>query len=97
MPAYVVLDVEVTDPEGYEAYRSLSGPAVAQFGGNFLVRGGAVERLEGTWQPQRIVIIEFPTVDVARAWWDSEAYRAARQVRMRTATTDVLLIAGVDG
>jgi uncharacterized protein (DUF1330 family) len=95
MTAYVIVDIEVTDPAGYEAYRKLAGPAVTAFEGRFLVRGGVTATLEGDWHPARIVVLEFPSVERARAWWASEAYREARSIRQRTAVTDMIVAEGV--
>ena len=67
MPAYVVVDVEVTDPTEYERYKALAPAAIANFGGHFLARGGQAETLEGEWSPNRIVIIEFESVERAKA------------------------------
>jgi uncharacterized protein (DUF1330 family) len=95
MAAYVIVDIEVTDPAGYEEYRKLAAPAVAAFEGRFLVRGGATSTLEGNWHPHRIVLLEFPSADRARAWWSSDAYRDARAIRQRTAVTDMIIAEGV--
>jgi uncharacterized protein (DUF1330 family) len=95
--AYVIVDIEVTDPQGYEGYRKLAGPAVAAYGGKVLVRGGATCTLEGGWHPQRIVILEFPDSARAQAWWASDAYRSAREIRQRTAITDMIVAEGVAG
>lgn len=95
MAAYVIVDIEVTDPAGYEEYRKLAAPAVTAFEGRFLVRGGATATLEGDWRPKRIVLLEFPTVEHAHAWWSSDAYREARKIRQRTAVTDMIVAEGV--
>lgn len=95
MAAYVIVDIEVTDPAGYEEYRKLAGPTIAAHGGRFLVRGGRTATLEGDWRPQRLVVLEFPTMEQARAWWDSEDYRPAREIRQRTATTRMIVAEGI--
>jgi uncharacterized protein (DUF1330 family) len=95
MAAYVIASIRVTDPEGYEEYKKLSGLALEAFGGRFLVRGGDTSILEGDWAHGRVVVIEFPDSDRARAWWDSEEYDRARQIRHRTATADLILVEGV--
>lgn len=95
MAAYVIVDIEVTDPAGYEEYRKLAAPAVAAFGGKFLVRGGPTATLEGNWHPKRVVLLEFPDVQRAQAWWASEQYRAARAIRQRTATTNMVVAEGI--
>jgi uncharacterized protein (DUF1330 family) len=95
MAAYVIANIRVTDPEGYEDYKKLSGPSLQAYGGRFLVRGGETGILEGEWAPGRVVVLEFPDADRARAWWDSEEYDRARQIRHRTATADLILVQGV--
>lgn len=81
MTAYVVAQMHVTNPEIYEEYKKLSGPAVAAYGGIFLTRGGAMSFLEGENDAERTVIIAFPDAAAARAWYDSPQYRAARALR----------------
>jgi uncharacterized protein (DUF1330 family) len=95
MPAYVVLDIEVTDTEAFAAYRELGPPTVAAYGGRYLVRGGSVETLEGSWLPSRLVILEFPTVQLGRAWWASAEYGPAKALRQACARTEMLLVEGV--
>ncbi len=81
MPAYVIADVKVSDPERYRQYMALSPAAIEAAGGRFLVRGGAHEVLEGNWQPSRMVLVEFPDLATARAFYDSALYREARAQR----------------
>ncbi len=95
MAAYVVVDIQVTDPVGYAEYRQLAPPIVAAYGGRYLVRGGALETLEGDWAPQRLVILEFPSVAQAKAWWDSPEYRPAREMRQRTTISKMVVVEGV--
>ncbi len=92
--AYVICDIEVTDPVAYEEYKKLAGPSVAALGGQYLVRGGATDVLEGTRQPNRIVVIEFPSVDAARSWYDSPDYLEARRVREGAANASITLVEG---
>ena len=94
MSAYVVLDAVITDPELYARYRELAAPTLGAFGGRFLARGGAAERLEGERTPGRIVILEFPSLERARAWWSSPAYAAARELRQRASTGSMLVVEG---
>lgn len=96
MSAYVIVDIEVTDPDGYEEYKRLAAPTVAQYGGKYLARGGATEMLEGDWQPRRLVILEFENVERAKAWLGSEEYRPARQLRHRYARSNMIVVAGVE-
>jgi uncharacterized protein (DUF1330 family) len=95
MPAYFIVDNEVTDPAGFEAYRTQVPGTVEKYGGKFLVRGGQVQALEGDWKPKRIVVTEFPTLEQARRWYDSEEYRALKALRLRTARGSVVLVEGV--
>jgi uncharacterized protein (DUF1330 family) len=95
MPAYVIADVEVTDPAGFEEYRQQVPATVAKYGGRFLVRGGALETVEGEWRPKRFVVLEFPTLEQAKRWYDSPEYKGPKALRQRTAKTKVLLVEGV--
>lgn len=95
MPAYVINDMEVTDPAILDEYRKLSPATVAQYGGRFLVRGGAVTALEGAWKPNRLVILEFPSVAHAQAWIDSPEYAPARRLREAAARSNMIVVEGV--
>ena len=95
MPAYVIVEVDVTDPAEYEDYKKMVPPTLAAYGGRFVVRGGACETLEGAWQPKRMVVLEFPSVARARQWWASDEYSAAKALRQRTAKTQMILVEGV--
>jgi uncharacterized protein (DUF1330 family) len=94
VPAYVIANVTVIDPVRYEEYRRLVPPTIEKFGGRFVVRGGAVEPLEGDWRPGRLVIVEFPSVEQARAWWSSDEYAGARAIRQATSTGTLLIVEG---
>ena len=94
MAAYVVVEVTVTNPEPYAAYRDLATASVARYGGRFLARGGAITPLEGDWQPQRLVIIEFPSVAAAHAFYHSDDYQQALQVRLANSVGRALIIDG---
>jgi uncharacterized protein (DUF1330 family) len=95
VPAYVVVDVERTDPERAARYSEMSGPSVARHGGRFLARGGALRVLEGEWQPERLVIIEFASADAARIWYESDDYREARAVREGAGSWRMVVVDGV--
>ena len=95
MPAYVIVDITVTDPAGYEEYKKLAPPAVAAYGGKYLARGGQVQTLEGDWSPTRLVILEFESVERAKQWLESPEYSAGRQLRHRTATSNMIVVEGV--
>ena len=94
MPAYIIAEVEVTNPTGYEAYRPLAGASVAQYGGKFVVRGGKAELIEGTKEPARIVVIEFPDTEAAKRWYNSPEYQEALKIRLANSTGRVLLVEG---
>jgi uncharacterized protein (DUF1330 family) len=93
-PAYVVVDARSSDPERMAEYRRLSQIAVEKFGGRFLVRGGTYEVLEGNWQPQRLVVVEYPDIEAARRFYDSPEYVAARAARAGVSDFDMLLVEG---
>ena len=95
MAAYVILDIDVTDPVGYEAYKKAGGPTLAPYGGKPYIRGEVIECLEGEWQPKRLVMIEFESMQRARDWWNSPEYNAARKLRHRAARTNVVLVEGM--
>ena len=95
MTAYIVVEVTVTDPEGFAPYRDMVPATVAAYGGKYLARGGALTPLEGGWDPQRITVLEFPSVERARAWWDSAEYAEAKAIRQRTTETKMLIVEGV--
>lgn len=94
MPAYVVVAVTVNDPQTYAEYRPLASAAVARHGGRYLVRGGAVTPLEGDWQPQRFVILKFPSVAQAQAWYHSAEYQPAAALRHRAAASKMFIVEG---
>jgi uncharacterized protein (DUF1330 family) len=95
MPAYFIVDNEVTDHAGFEEYRTQVPGTVEKYGGKFLVRGGAVQTLEGDWKPKRIVVTEFASIAQARRWYDSEEYRPLKALRLHTARGSVVLVEGV--
>ena len=95
MPAYAVVNVEITDPTGFEEYRKAVPAIIAAFGGRFLARGGAMEVLEGKWIPKRLVILEFPSVPTLKAWYDSPEYQRLLDLRNRTAISDFVVLEGV--
>jgi uncharacterized protein (DUF1330 family) len=96
MPAYVLAEIEVTNPEGYKGYTAVVGESIRKYGGRFLVRGGATQALEGEWPARRRVILEFPSLEVARAWWDSPEYAKPKALRRAHSMGRLLLLEGVD-
>jgi uncharacterized protein (DUF1330 family) len=95
MSAYVIVNIEVKDPAPYEEYKRLAHATVVQYGGRYIVRGGAAEQLEGAWKPKRVVVLEFPTMARAREWFDSPEYAPARRMREAAAVSDMILVEGM--
>jgi uncharacterized protein (DUF1330 family) len=95
MAAYVILDIEVSDPVRYAEYKDLATPTVAQYGGKYLVRGGKAENLEGDWEPSRIVVLQFESAEQARNWLNSPEYRPAKELRHQTAVTRSIVVEGI--
>jgi uncharacterized protein (DUF1330 family) len=91
MAAYVVVNVTIRDPERYEEYRRLATPTVGAYGGRYIARGGAVDVREGDWSPSRLVILEFPDVERARAWWSSPEYAPLKAIRQSCADTQLII------
>jgi uncharacterized protein (DUF1330 family) len=96
MPAYVIVETDITDPEQYEQYKAATPAAVAAGGGRFLVRGGEHAVLEGDWQPTRLVVLEFENLDAAKRWYESEAYQAAKRLREGAANFRMIAVQGID-
>jgi len=97
MPAYIIVDVTIHNAENYEDYKKLTPASIAAYDGKFIVRGGATETLESDWQPGRLVVLEFPSVERARQWWSSEEYAPAKTIRQANAYTKMILVDGYEG
>ena len=95
MTAYVIFDIEVTDPAGYADYKELAQATVPLYGGKYLARGGKTETLEGQWQPARLVILEFPSTEQAKTWINSPEYAPARALRNKYAHSEAVVVEGV--
>lgn len=95
MPAYLVANVEITDPAGYEEYKKGVPATIAAYGGRYLTRAGATEVLEGDWAPRRMVILEFPDMARLKAWYGSPEYRPLLEVRKRTAKSSLVAVEGI--
>lgn len=96
MPAYVLVEINIYDKDAYEEYKLLTPGSIASYDGKFIVRGGRSESLEGDWQPQRLVVLEFPTLERAKEWWSSPEYAPAKHIRQHAAHTKMLVIEGVN-
>jgi uncharacterized protein (DUF1330 family) len=95
MPAYIIVNIEVTNPVPYERYKAMAEATVTAYGGKYIVRGGPAERLEGGWEPKRVVVLEFPDAARARAWWVSEDYRPAKELRQACAKSEMIVVTGI--
>ena len=95
MPAYVLAEIEITNPEGYREYTTQVPATIEKYGGRFLHRGGAVTVLEGEWPQVRRVIIEFPSAEVARRWWDSPEYEKPKAMRRANSKGRLILFEGL--
>jgi uncharacterized protein (DUF1330 family) len=95
MPAYVIAEVTVRDAATYERYKELAPPTIATYGGRYLARGGATAAFTGAWHPSRLVILEFPSMEQARAWWDSPEYAPAKSMREASADAQIVLVDGL--
>ncbi|HEX8650039.1 MAG TPA: DUF1330 domain-containing protein [Pyrinomonadaceae bacterium] len=95
MAGYIIVDVQITDPEAYERYKAAVPATLAAYGGKFLVRGGRAEILEGDWEPSRIVVLEFESAEKAKAWWSSQVYAAPKQLRQSASVTKMILVEGI--
>jgi uncharacterized protein (DUF1330 family) len=95
MPAYVIVETNVHDPDRYEQYKAASPDAITAGGGRFLARGGELAVLEGDWRPPRVVLLEFEDLEAAKRWYDSRAYREARRLREGAATLRMVAVDGL--
>jgi uncharacterized protein (DUF1330 family) len=96
MPAYVAVQIDIHDPARYERYKELAPPSIKLYGGRYVARGGRVETLEGNWHPARFVLLEFPSVENARAWWGSAEYAEAKALRHASASSEMILVEGLE-
>ena len=95
MTAFIVSDVSVRDADAFQTYRTRAADSIARHGGRYLARGGAVEALEGAWEPRNVIIVEFPSVEQARAWYSSPEYAHALEVRDKALSRNLILVDGV--
>ncbi|HVY05260.1 MAG TPA: DUF1330 domain-containing protein [Burkholderiales bacterium] len=95
MPAYLISQIDVHDPVGYEDYRKLVGASLAKYGGKFVARGGKIDVLEGDWKPKRVVICEFESLERARQWYESPEYKPAMDIRQKTSDAKIIVVDGL--
>ncbi len=94
MPAYIIVEIDIVDPVGYEEYKKRAAATVEKYGGKYIVRGGETEVLEGEWKPKRIVVLQFDSTQHAKEWLNCEEYREPRKMRHRTSRTNMILVEG---
>lgn len=94
MKAYVIVDITITDPTRYEDYKKLTPGSLVPFDGKFIVRGGSAETLEGQWAPGRVVVLEFPSMEKAKAWWSSAGYAPAKAIRQSASQAKMIVVEG---
>jgi uncharacterized protein (DUF1330 family) len=92
MAAYVIVDLHITDPLGYEEYKALAPESIAAYGGRYLARGGHCEILEGSWSPQRVVVLEFASIEQAKAWHSAAEYQSVHEMRRRFAVSNMVVV-----
>jgi uncharacterized protein (DUF1330 family) len=95
MPAYIIVDIDITDPTGYEEYKKLASDTILKHGGKYITRGGTTEVIEGDWKPNRIVILQFDSMEHAKEWLNCEEYREPRKLRQRTSRSNMILVEGI--
>ena len=95
MKAYIIVDVDIKDPVRYEDYKKLTPASLIPFEGRFVVRGGKTETLEGDRKHGRIVVLEFPSAEKAKAWWSSTGYAPAKAIRQSASETQMIVVEGV--
>ena len=95
MAAYVIVDLKITDPEAYEDYKAQVPASIKAYGGRYLARGGRCETLEGSWSPQRLVVLEFAGIEQAKAWLNSPEYQSVHEMRRRFADSNMIVIEGI--
>ncbi|MCH8225443.1 MAG: DUF1330 domain-containing protein [Chloroflexi bacterium] len=94
MAGYIIADIDVTDPAGFEEYRQKVSPMIAKWGGKYLVRGGSMETVEGEWAPKRLVVLEFESLERAKEFYRSEDYRPVMEIRHKTAVSNLVIVEG---
>jgi uncharacterized protein (DUF1330 family) len=95
MAAYLIAEVSVHDAAAFEEYRKLVPATIAAYGGRYVVRGGASETVEGSWQPKRLIVLEFPTMARAKEWYNSADYQKILPLRTRASSTNAVFVEGV--
>ena len=95
MPAYLIVDIEVTDPERYKQYIEAVPATIASYGGKYLARGGETVVLEGDWEPKRMVVLQFESLERIRQWWESDGYRAPKLLRQSASVGKIVAVEGL--
>ena len=95
MKGYVIVEIEILDKPKYDQYRQIAPASIQQYGGTYIVRGGHIDALEGPWKPERLAILEFESIERAKAWYNSAEYAPAKKIRQEAARSKVLIVEGI--
>ena len=95
MAGYIMIDLEITDPEGFQAYLQLAGPTLKQYGGKVLIGGATTETLEGDWYPHSLSVAEFESLEQALRWYNSPEYAPAKALRLKAANNKAIVVKGL--
>ena len=94
MAAYVIAEIDITDPAGYEEYRRQVPGVITKYGGKYIVRGGKVESIEGGWQPKRLAVVEFPSMEQAQKFYRSAEYAPLIKLRQKASRGKLIIVEG---
>ena len=95
MPAYAIFDIKVFDKEKLQEYKKVAPEIIKKFEGKVIISGGEPNSVEGNWNQKRVVVIEFPSLEIANNWWNSDEYKKATELRKKAADTNVLIVDGI--
>ncbi len=95
LAAFLISDVSVRDADAFQTYRTRAAASIARHGGRYLVRGGEIDPLEGTWNPRTIIVVEFPSLEQAHIWYRSPEYASALEVRDKALSRNLILVDGI--
>ena len=95
MKGYVIVEIEILDHQKFQKYRQMAASSIEQYGGRYIVRGGKIQSMEGDWRPERLTIIEFDSIEKAKAWYDSPEYAPAKEIRQEALRVRLLIVEGI--
>lgn len=95
MAAYMIVNLQVTDADSFKEFQQKFPPVLEKYEGKYLARGGEAERWEGDWEPRRVVIYEFPSMDHAKRLYQSEEYKPLKAIRLQSTKSDLIVVEGL--